>query len=45
MTRSAPGRVHYAWIVLAVTFLCLFVAAALRALPGILLLGLEQEFG
>ncbi|MBS4051389.1 MAG: MFS transporter, partial [Methylomonas sp.] len=45
MTRSAPGRLHYAWIVLAVTFLCLFVAAALRALPGILLLGLEQEFG
>jgi len=45
MTRSAPRRVHYAWIVLAVTFLCLFVAAALRALPGILMLGLEQEFG
>ncbi len=44
MVRSAPSRVHYAWIVLAVTFLCLFVAAALRALPGILLLGLEQEF-
>lgn len=45
MGRSAPGRVHYAWIVLAVTFLCLFVAAALRAVPGILLLSLEQEFG
>lgn len=45
MARSAPSRVHYAWIVLAVTFLCLFVAAALRALPGILMLGLEQEFG
>jgi MFS family permease len=45
MTRSAPRRVHYAWIVLAVTFLCLFVAAALRALPGILMLELEQEFG
>ena len=38
-------KLHYAWIVLAVTFLCLFVAAALRALPGILMLGLEQEFG
>ena len=45
LARSAPSRVHYAWIVLAVTFLCLFVAAALRALPGILMLGLEQEFG
>ncbi|OAI07301.1 MFS transporter [Methylomonas methanica] len=45
MGRSAPSRVHYAWTVLAVTFLCLFVAAALRAVPGILLLSLEQEFG
>ena len=45
LTHSAPSRLHYAWIVLAVTFLCLFVAAALRALPGILMLGLEQEFG
>jgi MFS family permease len=45
MILSAPRRVNYAWIVLAVTFLCLFVAAALRGLPGILMLGLEQEFG
>jgi len=45
MVRSATSRVHYAWIVLGVTFLCLFAAAALRALPGILMLGLEQEFG
>lgn len=43
-THSAPVGMHYAWIVLAVTFLCLFVAAALRALPGILMLGLEQDF-
>lgn len=42
---AKPRRLHYAWVVLAVTFLCLFVAAALRALPGILMLGLEQEFG
>ncbi|WP_446809739.1 MFS transporter [Methylomonas sp. 2BW1-5-20] len=40
-----PRGWHYAWVVLAVTFLCLFVAAAMRALPGILMLGLEREFG
>jgi MFS family permease len=45
MTQIMPSRVHYAWTVLAVTFLCLFVAAALRSLPGILMLGFEREFG
>jgi MFS family permease len=42
---SAPHRLHYAWIVLAVTFACLFFAAAVRSLPGILMLALEREFG
>lgn len=42
---SAPRRLHYAWIVLAVTFVCLFFSAALRSLPGILMLALEHEFG
>ncbi|WP_040591205.1 MFS transporter [Methylobacter marinus] len=42
---AQPRRLHYAWVVLAVTFLCLFVAAALRAVPGILMLALEHEFG
>lgn len=42
---AAPRRLHYAWIVLAVTFACLFFAAALRSLPGILMLALEHEFG
>ncbi|MGJ0483187.1 MAG: MFS transporter [Methylomicrobium sp.] len=45
MTRSVPHRLHYAWIVLAATFACLFVAAALRSVPGILMLALESEFG
>jgi MFS family permease len=43
--NSAPRRLHYAWIVLAATFACLFFAAALRSLPGILMLSLEHEFG
>jgi sugar phosphate permease len=43
--RSAPPRLHYAWVVLAVTFACLLTAAAVRSLPGILMHPLEAEFG
>ena len=44
MPKSHTDSVHYAWVVLAVTFLCLFVASALRSVPGIIMLSLEQEF-
>ncbi len=38
-------RPHYAWIVAAVTFVVLLVAAGIRSTPGVLLVPLEQEFG
>jgi len=38
-------KLHYAWIVLGVTFVCLLVSAATRATPGILIVPLEHEFG
>lgn len=44
MPKSTAYSVHYAWVVLAVTFLCLFVASALRSVPGIIMMSLEQEF-
>jgi len=44
MAKSHSDSIHYAWVVLAVTFLCLFVASALRSIPGIIMLSLEQEF-
>ncbi|WP_054762051.1 MFS transporter [Methylomonas koyamae] len=44
MPKSHTDSVHYAWVVLAVTFLCLFMASALRSVPGIIMLSLEQEF-
>ncbi len=44
MPKSHTDLVHYAWLVLAVTFLCLFVASALRSVPGIIMMSLEQEF-
>jgi sugar phosphate permease len=38
-------RLHYAWVVAAVTFGVLVVTAAVRATPSILIVPLEQQFG
>jgi sugar phosphate permease len=43
--RIVRGRVHYAWIIVAVTFLTLLTAAGIRATPGVLIVPLEQTFG
>jgi len=46
--RAAATRlshVHYAWIVVAVTFVTLLTAQSIRATPGLLALPLEAEFG
>src|SRR5271166_1653216 len=40
----APARLHYAWIVAAVTFVVLLVTAGVRAVPGVLIVPLEDEF-
>ncbi|TAK63400.1 MFS transporter [Methylobacter sp.] len=44
MATIKRAGIHYAWAILAVTFICLFVASALRSVPGIIMLSLEQEF-
>lgn len=44
MTTIKRAGIHYAWIVLAVTFVCLFMASTLRSVPGIIMLSLEHEF-
>jgi sugar phosphate permease len=36
---------HYAWIVLAITFVVLLTSAAIRATPGVLIVPFENEFG
>src|SRR3954468_16176683 len=41
---SAEPRVHYAWIVAAVTFTTLLAAAGARAAPGVMLLPFGNEF-
>ena len=45
ITRIFRGRVHYAWVVAAATFLVMLTAAGFRATPGVLLLPLQHEFG
>jgi predicted MFS family arabinose efflux permease len=38
-------RFHYAWIVIAVTFLIMLVTAGIRATPSVMIVPLEQGFG
>ena len=38
-------RVHYAWVVAAVTFIALMGAAGFRATPSVLIVPLQNEFG
>jgi sugar phosphate permease len=38
-------RIHYAWIVAAVTFLVLLCTAGIRATPSVMMASLESEFG
>jgi sugar phosphate permease len=45
LARVASKRVHYAWIVAAATFIVLLTAAGVRAVPGVLIVPLEHEFG
>jgi MFS family permease len=39
------GRIHYAWIVAAVTFITLLGASGFRSTPGVLIVPLQHEFG
>lgn len=38
-------RIHYAWVVAAVTFVALMGAAGFRATPSVLIVPLQHEFG
>jgi len=43
--NNSQGRPHYAWLIVAVTFLTLLTTAGIRSTPGILIVPLEHEFG
>ncbi len=41
----ARRKIHYGWVVVAVTFLTMLVTAAAMGTPGVLIVPLEREFG
>ncbi len=45
LANRLRGRLHYAWIVAALTFVALLVVAGIRATPSVLIVPLEQAFG
>jgi MFS family permease len=45
LARLAAGRVHYAWITVAVMFTVILATVGVRAAPGVLIVPLEQAFG
>ena len=42
--RPSGSRLHYAWIIVAVTFVAVVVTAGVRATPSVLIVPLEVEF-
>lgn len=45
IAKSTVKRLHYAWIIVGITFLVLLIAAGVRTAPQVLIKPLEQEFG
>jgi MFS family permease len=43
--RLFSGRRHYAWLIVAVTFVTLITTAGFRATPGVLIVPLQDEYG
>ncbi|WP_018974227.1 MFS transporter [Rudaea cellulosilytica] len=45
LAAALENRLHYAWVVAALTFLTLLVVAGIRATPAVLIVPLEKNFG
>ena len=44
--KSTPiGRIHWAWVVAAVSFIAILGAAGFRSVPGVMMTPLHHEFG
>jgi sugar phosphate permease len=39
------SRIHYSWVIAAVTFVIMLITAGVRATPGLFMVPLESEFG
>src|SRR5437764_4267376 len=42
--RLAARRLHYAWVIIALTFVVIVITAGVRATPGVLIVPFENEF-
>ncbi|HUA53291.1 MAG TPA: MFS transporter [Candidatus Sulfotelmatobacter sp.] len=45
IARLSAGRVHYAWITLAVMFTAMLSVVGVRAAPGVMIIPLQRAFG
>lgn len=45
LAKSLSGRLHYAWVVVAIGFLLQLTAAGVRSMPGILITPLQSDLG
>ena len=45
LAKACSGRVHYAWITLAVVFCSMLAGVAVRASPGVMIVPLQRAFG
>jgi MFS family permease len=45
IARLLAGRLHYAWVVVAVMFVVILASVGVRATPGVLIVPLQQSFG
>lgn len=43
--RLSSSRLHYAWIIVLVTFAVMLITSGVRATPGLFMVPLETEFG
>src|ERR1700748_3968093 len=45
IAKVCSGRIHYAWITLAVVFFSMLAGVAVRAAPGVIIVPLLRAFG
>ena len=45
LVKFCSGRVHYAWVVMAVTFSMTLAVVGVRAAPGVMIVPLQHAFG
>jgi len=45
LAKACSGRLHYAWITLAVVFCSMLAGVGVRAAPGVMIVPLQQAFG